>query len=104
MWHRGVNNPAESVAFFAYFDDEHFEVPPPSHPDYSAAQDDNRAGFKRMLNDDQWDEENKLYEGGPQSVACIKLDARADNGAIDKLPSILGRAFKYEDNYTSLEL
>ena len=31
VWHRGVGNPSDSVAFFAYFDDEHFEVPPPSH-------------------------------------------------------------------------
>ena len=71
MWHRGVDNPAESVAFFAYFDDEHFEVPPPSHPDYNAAQDDNRAEFKRMLQDGQWDEENEMYEGDPQSVTCV---------------------------------
>ena len=45
VWHRGVGNPADSVAFFAYFDGERFDVPPPSHPEYSAAQDDNRAGF-----------------------------------------------------------
>ena len=104
VWHRGVQNPADSVAFFAYFDDEKFEVPPPSHPDYSAAQDDNRAGFKRMLQDGQWDEENEMYEADPQSVTCVELDARADDGALDKLPSILGRAFKYEEDYTSHEL
>ena len=104
VWHRGVVNPADSVAFVAYFDDEHFEVPPPSHPDYSAAQDDNRAGFKRMLDDDQWDEEDEMYEGEPQSVPCVELDARADDCAFDKLPSILGRAFKYEEDYTTLEL
>jgi hypothetical protein len=104
VWHRGVQNPADSVAFFAYFDDEKFEVPPPSHPDYSAAQDNNRAGFKRMLQDGQWDEENEMYEADPQSVTCVELDARADDGALDKLPSILGRAFKYEEDYTSHEL
>jgi hypothetical protein len=104
VWHRGVQTPADSVAFFAYFDDEKFEVPPPSHPDYSAAQDDNRAGFKSMLQDGQWDEENEMNEADPQSVTCVKLDARADDGALDKLPSILDRAFKYEEDYTSHEL
>ena len=104
VWHRGVDNPADSVAFFAYFDDEKFEVPPPSSSDYSAAQDDNRAGFKRMLDDNQWDELNEMYAGDPQSVTCVELDARADDGALDKLPTILGRAFKYEEDYTSCEL
>ena len=32
------------------------------------------------------------------------LDARADDGALDKLPSILDRAFKYEEDYTNHEL
>ena len=104
VWHRGVQIPADSVAFFAYFDNEKFEVPPPSHPDYSAAQDDNRAGFKRMLDDDQWDELNEMYADDPQSVTYVEIDAAADDGALDKLPTILGRAFKYEEDYTSCEL
>ena len=104
VWHRGVDNPADSVAFFAYFDDEKFEVPPPTSSHYSAAQDDNRAGFKRMLDDSQWAELNEMYAEDPQSVTCVELDARADDGALDKLPTILGRAFKYEEDYTSCEL
>jgi hypothetical protein len=104
VWHRGVDNPADSVAFFAYFDDEKFEVPPPTSSDYSAAQDDNRAGFKRMLDDDQWDELNEMYADDPQSVTYVEFDAAADDGALDKLPTILGRAFKYEEDYTSCEL
>ena len=104
VWHRGVGNPADSVAFFAYFDEEHYEVPSPTHPDYIAAQDDNRAGFKRMLDDDQWDELNEMYADDPQSVTYVEFDAAADDGALDKLPTILGRAFKYEEDYTSCEL
>ena len=42
-----------------------------------------------MLQDGQWDEENEMYEADPQSVTCVDLDARADDGALDKLPSIL---------------
>ena len=104
VWHRGVDNPADSVAFFAYFDDEKFEVPPPTSSDYSAAQDDNRAGFKRMLDDDQWDELNEMYAEDPQSVTYVEFDAAADDGALDRLPTILGRAFKYEEDYTTCEL
>ena len=68
VWHRGVGNPADSVAFFAYFDEEHYEVPSPTHPDYIAAHDDNRAGFERMLDDDRWGELNTCRRGSPQTV------------------------------------
>ena len=104
VWHRGVANPADSVALFAYFDDEHFDVPPPSDPRYSAAQDDNRAGFKVMLDDDQWDELNVMHDGDPEPVQTIQLDVREDAHAIDKLATILGKAFKYKEDYTSMEL
>ena len=57
-----------------------------------------------MLDDSQWAELNEMYAEDPQSVTCVELDARADDGALDKLPTILGRAFKYEEDYTSCEL
>ena len=47
VWHRGLANPDDSLVFFAYFDDAHFDVPPPSAAEYQPSQDDNRARFQR---------------------------------------------------------
>ena len=104
VWHRGLENPADSVAFFAYFDDEHFDLPPPSEPNWSAAQDENRAGFKLMLDDDQWDELNAMHQDDPQLVQFFEINVRADEHAIERLPCMLGKAFKYKEDYTSMEL
>lgn len=55
VWHRGLAN----------FDDEHFDVPPPSSADYQHFQDDNRAGFKTMLNDKEWAELTEQHLSEP---------------------------------------
>ena len=57
-----------------------------------------------MLDDDQWDELNVMHDGDPEPVQTIQLDVREDAHAIDKLATILGKAFKYKEDYTSMEL
>ena len=57
-----------------------------------------------MLDDDQWDELNTCHQRSPQTVQYVELNAHADKDATDKLATILGRSFKYDDDWTSLEL
>jgi len=104
VWHRGLSNPDDSLAFFAYFDDEHFDVPPPSSAAYRRSQDDNRAGFKLMLSDEEWAELNELHLHDQQPVEYLELDVRADAEAIERLPCMLGKIFKYEADWSPLEL
>ena len=105
MLHRGLANPDDSLAFFAHFDDKHFVVPPPTSADYQPSQDDNRAGFKVMLSDKEWAELNEQHLYEPQPVEYLELDVQADADAIDeRLPCLLGKIFKYEEDYSSLQL
>ena len=48
-----------------------------------------------MLSDKEWAELDELHLSDPQPVEYLELDVRADAAAIERLPCMLGKIFKY---------
>ena len=45
-----------------------------------------------------------IYQSDPQPVEYHEMDVRADADAIERLSTMLGKVFKYKEDYASLEL
>ena len=57
-----------------------------------------------MISDEEWAELNEQHLYEPQPVEYLELDVQADADAIERLPCLLGKIFKYEEEDSSLQL
>ena len=57
-----------------------------------------------MLDDKEWADLNAQYQSDPQPVEYHEMNVRADAAAIERLPCMLGKVFKYEEDWATLEL